>query len=577
MLNTFQLLPLMGRQGMPPLLIDPAAQKLQALYASTEWRKFADRSAHETASRVYAKCPPPQRKLAGLEAANYIEAIMPLTQADILEQHSGYGAVRWLWYLRRAPDSLFKGLYGTTLGYDSHLAELLSSQFMASDVSHEAERVAFRVDDASFRHLVRYVGRVKLLSQLHVLYRRVGKGAILDASHPILVSEASEAVERAMRIYDARHDYSHEFIGAGLGLVSVAPDFEKLIDESAIGEPIAFLSLGCAPSFPAPVTYPDGAGGLCVVTAQVRHVINELRLVRLLRPMGEEGGVPEYLSGIAALIQLLVLVPAICVHVPWAFCSIIQHGYVFVGEERLRDIFDHHLAEIVEQLAPLTPGFAWPTNFIEWRESVLDVVPSVWPLSSGNVLRRFRDNFLIDTTSASQALLHRLELARSPLTGNLRGREFELQCQDLIDGTPWAPPPEVKFFRGRRLRQGGVILTDIDAIGVKGRTLLIVSCKSIIYGRDYDQGAFRVIRNIQDTVDNAVVTWERVVAQLRLQPAGENFDFSQFDEIIGVVCTPFAAYSSEERTLAFVQPKLRANSSIRELRDWLACSIATET
>lgn len=554
---------------MPPLVIDAAVQKLQELAASTDWLKLSTRSAHETASRVYARCPSPQRTLAGIDAANYLEAIIPLTQADILEQHSSYGPVRWLWYLRRAPDSLFEGVYKSTLGYDRLLAEMFSSQFTASDASEAAERVAFRVDDAAFRHLARYVGRVKLLSHLHALYRRVGKGAILDASRPVFMSNTSVAIERAIQIYDLRHDRSHEFTEAGLGMVTVDPDFQQLVDETSAGEPMALLSMGCTPSFQAPVTYPDGGGGLSIATVNVRHVMKKLSLTRVLSPMGAEGGIPDYLPSIAALTQSLMLVPAICVHVPWALSSITQQGYVFVGEERLRDIVNHHIREVVEQLAPLTPGFAWPVDFIQWRDSLLAVTASVWPLSSGNVVRRFRDNLLIDITGASQALLHRLELTRSPTIGNMRGDEFELQCQDLIDRTPWEPSPEVKSLRGRPLRQSGRIITDIDAIGVRERTLLIVSCKSIIYDRDYDQGEFRVIRNSQATIDDAAESWERVVAELRRHPMGENFDFSQFDEIIGVVCTPFVVYSSEERTLAFVKPNLRLVTSISELRDWL--------
>jgi hypothetical protein len=556
----------------PPLVIDPAAHQLQLLASSIDWVTLAARSAHETAARVYAKCPPPQPTLVGLEAANYLQQVVPLVQADVLAQHRAYGPVRWLWYLRRSPDSLFEGDYGTTLGYDRLLAEVLSAQFTAVDTSDLADRVAFRVDDASFRHLARYVGRVKLLSQLHMLYRRVGKGAELDASHPVFMAYASEAIESAMHVYDERHDRSHEFIGAGLGLVSVDPNFEQLVRNGAAGEPIAFLSMACTPSFPAPVTFPDGAGGLGVATVQVRHVTKELSLARILNPMGEGGGLPEYLPSIAALTQLLMLVPVISAHVPWALSSICQQGYVFVGEQRLREVVDHHLPEVVEQLAPRTPGFAWPTNFDQLREALEAVHASVWPLSSGNVVRRFRDNLLIDTTSASHALLHRIELGRSPLLGNLRAREFELQCQDLIDGTAWSPPPEVQALRGRTLRAGGRALTDIDAIGVKERSLLIVSCKSVIYDRDYDQGDFRVIRNTQATVDQAVTEWEAIVAELRRHPRGENFDFSQFDEIVGVVCTPFAPYSSDDRTLAFARPNLRVSSSMLELRDWLAAN-----
>ncbi|MGZ9045042.1 MAG: hypothetical protein ACXW24_11510 [Telluria sp.] len=554
---------------MPPLIVDPAVLKLRELSTSLDWQKLAARSAIETAFRVYAKCRPPQVTLAGLDASNYLQEIVLLVQADILVQHNAYGSIRWLWYLRRIPDSLFEGGYGTTLGYDRLLAEMLSSQFTACDTSELAERIAFKVDDAAFRHIVRYVGRVKLLSQLHMLYRRVGKGAVLDTSGPIFKAHTSDSIERAIKIYDVRHDSAQEFSGAGLGLIPVALDAEQIVDESIGGEPIAILSMACTPSFAAPTTFPDGAGGLAIATVQVSYLPQKLRVARILSPIGDEAGIPDYLPGISALIQLLMLVPAICAHVPWALSSIIQQGYVFVGEERLRDILNYHLPEIVEQLAPLTPEFAWPKDFNCWHESLLALAASLWPLSSGNVLRRYRNNLLIDTSSASQALLHRLELTRSPLLGNLRAMQFELQCQALIDGTSWEPPPQVRELRGRPLRQSGRALTDIDAIGVKERTLLVVSCKSIIYDRDYDRGVFPVIRNTQGTIDTAVIAWDAVVAELIRQPIGDNYDFSEFDEIIGVVCTPFVAYSNTERTLAFVKPKLRASSSIFELKDWL--------
>ena len=84
-----------------------------------------------------------------------------------------------------------------------------------------------------------------------------------------------------------------------------------------------------------------------------------------MEPMGAEGGIPGYLPGTAPLIQLLMLVPAICVHVPWALSSITQQGYVFVGEDRLREIADHHLPEIVEIISPVESGLRMAHYFIE--------------------------------------------------------------------------------------------------------------------------------------------------------------------------------------------------------------------
>jgi len=144
---------------MPPLVIDLAVLRLQQLADSTDWPTQAATAALETASRVYAMCPPAQRELAGADAAEYLKQIVPLVQTDILEQHKSYGPIRWIWYLRRAPAELFEGSYETTLGYDRMLAEALSSNFTADDRSQASNRVAFRIDGTAFRHLTRYVGR----------------------------------------------------------------------------------------------------------------------------------------------------------------------------------------------------------------------------------------------------------------------------------------------------------------------------------------------------------------------------------------------------------------------------------
>ncbi|WP_130304599.1 hypothetical protein [Advenella incenata] len=76
--------------------------------------------------------------LDSTDAVEYLETFVPFIQADILEQRNAYGPIRWFWYLRRAPICLFKGRYGTTLGYDLIPAEMLSSQFTAIDVSEVA-------------------------------------------------------------------------------------------------------------------------------------------------------------------------------------------------------------------------------------------------------------------------------------------------------------------------------------------------------------------------------------------------------------------------------------------------------
>ncbi|WP_349606893.1 hypothetical protein [Cupriavidus sp. DF5525] len=99
--------------------------------------------------------------------------------------------------------------------------------------------------------------------------------------------------------------------------------------------------------------------------------------------------------------------------------------------------------------------------------------------------------------------------------------------------------------------------------------LLLVSSKSRIYDREYDRDTYRVVENARSRIDEAVAQWDSVVEDLKREPAGDNFDFSAFTEIVGVVCTPFPIYTCSEQSLRFVKEGLRASCSAHELRDWL--------
>ena len=301
------------------------------------------------------------------------------------------------------------------------------------------------------------------------------------------------------------------------------------------------------------------------MTLEARHTLKTLDLRDVLQPFNREVGSPEYLRHVAPLIQLLVTLPALIAQVPWALGSILQQGYFFWGVKRLEDLLDKYLPDVAAILAKETPEFRWPTTTIEWLTAIDQVTASPWPLMAGNVCRRYANQYMLDITGCSHAFLQRLEMSRAPALGNLRGAAFELQCQDIIDRSPWAPPPPIRELRGRTLWRAGQKLTDIDALATRDGILLIVSGKSRIYDREYDRGTYRVVENERNRLDEAVTQWDLIVESLNREPVGDNFDFSAFEEIVGIVCTPFPVYTHSERSLRFVRAGLRASSSTHEL------------
>jgi hypothetical protein len=234
-------------QSMPPFTVDPAVAAFRRA-AAQKWSDVSGKAAINTAIEIFAENPPPH-------AAEYLARVIAAMHEHIQRAHSGYGGVRWLWYLRRAPNDFFSGSYGTTIGYDRFLAEVVSSTFPKEDKSELVTRIAFRVDDAAARHFASFVGRVKLLSHLHILYRRVGKGATLDARKPILVARTPVAVENAIAIYD-EGTTARMNSGSGLGLATVEPSYPDFVESAENLGLSAFLSFGLRaellPLYPIP-------------------------------------------------------------------------------------------------------------------------------------------------------------------------------------------------------------------------------------------------------------------------------------------------------------------------------------
>lgn len=554
---------------MIPTVIDPAAQKIRELLSPLdETIRLGGEALLNLSNLVRTKLPPPSELLEGAEAAEYLRALISMTEEEIVRKHDAYGFIRWLWYLRRTPNELFEGDVSTTGAYDRTLAEVLMSRCTSSrDVSLYEEKVAFKVDEAVLRHLARLIGRVKYLSQLHVLYRLVGKGARLDTRTSILAEKLDEKTWQAIDIYDERHERGEHYSRGGLGLATIDPGAGHVLLKADGSAPKAMLIMRCTPlSLPVPAPV---AGRIGFVKTTANYVLEELSLEFVLHPMGEGSDTPEYLPRIAALIQLLMILPAAYEAAPWGLKSTVENGIFYLGRQRLRAIVESQLPVINASLETQRPEFNWASNFDEWIDSLETIRARAWPLIPGSFLVSQNQFVMIDVAGASQTLLHRLEVNRSPLLGNLRASQFELQCQRLVDKTAWAPSAKIAELRGRPLRVDGAHLTDVDAIGQSGDTLLIISCKSVVYDADYDRGDFKVIRNTKATIDDAVAQWSSVIKAIKVSPTGDNFDFSMFKRVLGVVCTPFVVYSDKPESLELVEDELRACASIFELAKWL--------
>ena len=211
-----------------PQVRDIATFRFAQFVSQPDWPRLAKQHGEEIARRARRRVTPSGALLEKESAAEYVEQLIDAVSRDILDHHDAYGSVRWLWYLRRLPNELFSGEYRTTLGYDRALAESLSWHLTGKDESIDPRLIAFRVDEATFRHAIRFIAGVKLLSHLHTIYRWAGKGASIEAGAPVPFPKEEPALTDAIHTYDARHDRMNELGRSGLGLAAAEPNAESL-------------------------------------------------------------------------------------------------------------------------------------------------------------------------------------------------------------------------------------------------------------------------------------------------------------------------------------------------------------
>jgi len=558
--------------GKPlPIIVDEAYERLVQEYRDTDPTKWVVGAAKETEKSVRRHVRVDSEQLEGREAADYLATLIPLAEKETIQLHSAYGRLRWLWYLRRTPAELFEGEYKTTLGYDRSLAEAISWHMPESEVQEDAEAIRYPVDRSVYRRLCQYIGRVKLISSLHIMYRRVGKGAVLDLRGAHLSATNDDASDRAIAIYDQRHEKEQTILGRGYGLSPETFDFEKIKMSAAGKVPPLWFFMPCRPiELPIDWKIPGKHPQKCRIRS--RHTPGIIEAQCILDPMDMgENWEQAVLRPYASAIQLSMSLPLFFELHDTALANCLKAGYFVCHEERARSLFDGALPEINELLSDWFPTDAWPKTYSEWRDASLSFSSCAWPLQSGGFLRLVGESrLLIDVVATTIALDKGLGIDRSESRiANIRADLFERQCQQAVDQTAWKPTSDLARLRAKTLRRGGVHLTDIDAIGAVDDVLLCVSCKSLVYDAAYDRGDFNVVQNAKRTVDSAVERWNLLMEDLRLNPQGDNFDFTEYSKIIGVVCTPFVAYTDNADSLREIEPGLRACVSVSEFKAWL--------
>jgi hypothetical protein len=172
--------------------------------------------------------------------------------------------------------------------------------------------------------------------------------------------------------------------------------------------------------------------------------------------------------------------------------------------------------------------------------------------------------FLTDLAVASAILPQTLERAQQGAAANVWGESFEHQVQDLIDNSPWRPPDRFRSLIKKKIREQGRTITDIDAVAVRGNTLLLIDCKAFQATDAFMRGEYGAVETMRRKVEEASEAWHSRIQLIRSRPEllGIQIPANYFLE--GLVVIPFVPFVRSGPAMARVGDLLHV-SSINEV------------
>lgn len=500
-----------------------------------------------------------------LDAASAMEPlhqIRCLLEKDLIDKAQRFSRMRWLWYFRRAPlTSIFSGTLPSTFSYDTFLLETLCG-FAPNEQRGLGDLLRYPINSNDIRRCLQLCHGIQYLSQIHVYLRFAGKGASIKFSNVGPVQSITDsAIREGIRLYDARVANSG-FQLTKLGSF-VGAEYNKELTL------VSYFRLD-TPQFLPPLFSKD--------FREVTVLSNCAPKVMSLSGFSQLAQDPalasiEFLNKrTAALLLFLIALPEILVELDAAPKTLMKNGYFLLSNESLESAMASTFQKAAQTLNEISGNIPVPNSASEALTELRNITPSLWPIDFPSPLIPIgNDAVCCDVVIASSAFLKLCEFPRlGGAAANARANHFELATQEVINKSAYKPSDEVLKLRGRSLTLKGKVITDIDAIGAKDDTLLLVQCKSLVYSDEYDMGEKKAIINSWSTVENGLVGWKKRIEEFEHNRVGDDYDFSAYKKFISVLCTPQPIYVPAGQCTEEVAPGLRATCTPQELSNFLS-------
>jgi len=572
-----------GSNSAAAIYIDEDYNKIVSIVSKAFVQKKLHLAAEQLLNNVGKKCALPLVDSDWIcgpeEATKYFEECILVHEKTLLWLAQAFTPFQWLWYLRRLPDHAFLSTDDLGLGlHVAALAEVVSGygpETHAGEITLGTTEPRFDTSDKALNAVVDLVVAARYLNVMHQMVQHASRGTSFSFKdeHPVFPRALISAEQlKAEELFQSRFNKSTRLDSplimrnAGTQLAHLSLDGE--IDTSSC----IFAVMRCH-SHLSKVAIRVQHGGYVADGVQVfqRYLPCPVSLKRLIELQTMNASVVKdwWSPDAPALLQLMRLAPA-WMDEHYRDVPVRQYGYMRLLRSDLRKWWEVDAEVASQALMEIFPGI--PTTFEQFI-SALQTSGSMRPLKFGPIARSHGQWMIIDLYAATHKLNTSFEFPKRGYMTKEKGDHFENTVQAVIDSSPWRPSNDLRKYITRKdrhlKRADGSSITDVDAIGQKDNTLLLVSVKAFTQSADYDAAKGNAVRNLVDAVHTAIYEARAKQKELSERRTSSNYDFSKFSQILMPVCTLLPIELPIGPGTQEIDPGLYVATSLDELAEWL--------
>lgn len=557
-----QILSLEQKDYLRIKALQDKTRNLVRMEVNEKLRKTGDRSAFGSGGTCNS-----------LEISNYLSVCHSAVCQWLSQQAEELHPVVWHWRLRNLPAPVF-GADAIQQASVSDLADTFTGNSTAAGPPDWSRQV-LEHDPGPLEPALKLVEGAKILYHIHQLANWCSRGSRLafkgrSDTLPILEITSAEKESddlfrrRLERAYALMSAHSMPIASAGIPLGRTNLDFKP----SDISDSIFIVRRIMPPVAFEMSKRPFGHDTPHIGVA--RFILDPITLDRL-RVLNQSKTVSDaqWWDDAAPHLMMVLRIGSL-IAAESHRGTLYPAGLFFSREAVLLKSWSELFSYSLKGIDNLLPGAKLPRTPEELVSELETVHGLVRPIVPGPVIRRLNDILCVDLYAASKLLDHALEFPRT-ITGaaaQVRGRQLEPHVQSVINNSLWKPGEKLASIVGRKLkRKDGTDITDVDAIGESGDTLLFVSAKGFITSSEYFAGDFRALRRLLTDVERAHADLRGKIAQLS---DCTSFDFSCYKKVIATVCTYNPIWTPVGPLTQEVAPGLLPVTSINELAHWCA-------